>query len=238
MLFFFVRHGHPIYNPDSLTEIGLAQAEALVKRMEVCNPDRIFSSSSVRAVQTAQPTAHKLQKEIELLDWAHEDLACEGFWTTNENGDRCWCFHSPKMRELFVSEEMRQMGKEWYNHPEVLRMGAAKENMLRVQKEADEFFASLGYLHDHERNGYIPVRPNDDRIAMFAHQGFGYEFLSNVLDIPYPELCTRFDFGHSSITVIHFSGKEFVIPKVLQLSNDSHLFASGMETLYHQRILF
>ena len=33
MLLFFIRHGDPIYNPDSLTDLGKKQAEALVKRM-------------------------------------------------------------------------------------------------------------------------------------------------------------------------------------------------------------
>ena len=36
MIFYYVRHGEPIYNPDSLTEYGHAQAEALVARMKVC----------------------------------------------------------------------------------------------------------------------------------------------------------------------------------------------------------
>ena len=31
MLLFFVRHGDPIYQPDSLTELGKQQAEALVQ---------------------------------------------------------------------------------------------------------------------------------------------------------------------------------------------------------------
>ena len=34
MLLFYVRHGDPIYNPDSLTELGIKQAEALVIRMK------------------------------------------------------------------------------------------------------------------------------------------------------------------------------------------------------------
>ena len=32
MLFFYVRHGDPIYNPDSLTPLGHEQAKALSKR--------------------------------------------------------------------------------------------------------------------------------------------------------------------------------------------------------------
>ena len=31
MLFFYVRHGDPIYDPDSLTPLGHRQAEAVAK---------------------------------------------------------------------------------------------------------------------------------------------------------------------------------------------------------------
>ena len=47
-----------------------------------------------------------------------------------------------------------------------------------------------------------------------------------------------FDMSHSGVTVIEFRGSECVIPKVLQLSNDSHLFASGISTDYCNRIHF
>ena len=30
MLFFYIRHGEPIYDPDSLTTLGHAQANALI----------------------------------------------------------------------------------------------------------------------------------------------------------------------------------------------------------------
>ena len=42
MLLFYVRHGDPIYKPDSLTELGKNQAEALVSRMKEYNPDKIY----------------------------------------------------------------------------------------------------------------------------------------------------------------------------------------------------
>ena len=56
MLFYYVRHGDPIYNPDSLTEFGHAQAEALAKRLSILGFDKIYASSSNRARQTAEPT--------------------------------------------------------------------------------------------------------------------------------------------------------------------------------------
>ena len=237
MLLFYVRHGEPIYIPDSLTELGHKQAEALVSRMQICNPDRIFASSSTRAIQTAEPTANKLQKKIEILDWCNEDYAGKEFGANTKSGGRFWCFGVEEVRRLFVSKEVRDMGFEWYNHPDFANENY-KAGMERIQKESDAFFESLGYRHVPEQGGYIAERPNDDRIALFAHQGFGMAFLSCLLDIPYPQFCTHFDFSHSSITVIEFHGEGLVVPKMLQLSNDSHIFEAGMETKYNGQIVF
>ena len=46
MLLFYVRHGDPIYDPDSLTPLGLKQADALAKRLCRYGIDEIYSSSS------------------------------------------------------------------------------------------------------------------------------------------------------------------------------------------------
>ncbi len=56
MLFFYIRHGDPIYEPDSLTVLGQKQADALAKRLSIYGIDRIYSSPSGRAVQTAKST--------------------------------------------------------------------------------------------------------------------------------------------------------------------------------------
>ena len=105
MLFFYVRHGDPIYVPDSLTELGMEQAEALVSRMKVCAPDRIFASSSIRAIQTAEPTAKHLKKEIEILDWCNEDHAAKEFWATTKAGESFWCFGIKEIKNLFVAKK-------------------------------------------------------------------------------------------------------------------------------------
>ena len=235
MLLFFVRHGDPIYNPDSLTELGKKQADALVKRMQECKPDRIFASSSTRAIQTAEPTARALGKEITIMDWCHEDHALRELTMELDNGRRCWMFRNEKSRELLTSSAVRKLDKEWYNYPGLERY---EKGVQRIQDHTDEFLLSLGYRHDHEKNGYIPVRANEDRIALFAHEGFGAIFLSCLLDIPYPQFCTHFEMGHSGMTVIEFRGDEIVYPRVLQLANDSHIFAAGIPTDYQNRIHF
>ncbi len=237
MLFFYVRHGDPIYSPDGLTELGHQQAEALVSRMEICNPDRIFASSSNRAIQTAEPTAKKLNKEIEILDWCHEKYAIKDFWAESKSGNSFWCFGLSEYRRLFNSSEVRSLGREWYNHSAFAETNF-KVGQERIQKEADNFFATLGYRHVPEEGGYIAERPNDERIALFAHQGFGMIFMSCLLDIPYPIYSTHFDMTHTGVTAIEFEGDGFVVPKVMQLSNDSHIFKADMETKYDRRVVF
>lgn len=237
MLIFYVRHGEPIYSPDSLTEHGKQQAQALVRRMAECKPDRIFASSSTRAIMTAQPTAEYLNKDIEILDWCHEDRAREDLTVEQANGGRLWCFNDSKVKHILNSEEVRKLDKKWYDHP-AFTDTSFKKGMLRMQTELDNWMLSLGYQHDNDGNRYIAVRPNDDRIALFAHQGVGLLFLSCILDIPYPLVSTRLDMSFSNLTVIEFAGTDIVIPKTLQLSNDSHLFASGLSIDYQNRIHF
>ena len=80
---------------------------------------------------------------------------------------------------------------------------------------------------------------NRDRVALFAHQGFGMSFFSSMLDIPYPMFCTHFDFSHSSMSVINFEPRgKYVYPHVLQTANDSHLYREGILTGYHNIIKF
>lgn len=57
MLLYIIRHGDPIYAPDSLTPKGHLQAAALAKRLAVHGLDKIFASPLVRAQQTAKPPA-------------------------------------------------------------------------------------------------------------------------------------------------------------------------------------
>ena len=87
MLFYYIRHGDPIYDPNSLTVLGEKQAEALAKRLSVYGLDRIYSSPSNRAVQTAKPTCDLVKKEMELLDFADEKYAFQDF-SVERNGRR------------------------------------------------------------------------------------------------------------------------------------------------------
>lgn len=235
MIFYYIRHGYPIYNPDSLTEYGKQQAEALAKRFLLYGLDEIYSSPSNRALQTAQATCNVLNKEPTILDWTNEALVWDDF-TIESNGRRTWFFNDQKSVAEFSSPRMLALGKNWTDNP-YFKDSTIKTGMQRVDTEVDNFFLKLGFKHNREEGGYEVVEPNEKRIALFAHQGFGLAFLSSLLDIPYPMFCTKFDIGHSGVTVIYFNERNKVAyPRVLQLSNDSHLYKEDILKGYQGKI--
>ena len=238
MLLFLLRHAEPIYEPDSITEHGQKQAEALSKRLALYGIDKIYSSSSKRALETAKPTAHATGNKIEVLDWANEALIWRDLSIVKENGEREWCFCDKSFIEFFQTREIRALGDKWYTH-RAFAGSRYKEGIERINLESDKLLASLGYRHDRERGGYLSDGVNRKRVAFFAHHGVGLTFLSSILDIPYPMMTTHFDISHSGMTVIEFPQEGgFVVPKVLQLSSDSHLYRSGIVTRYNNRLYF
>ncbi|MGI6264300.1 MAG: histidine phosphatase family protein [Acutalibacteraceae bacterium] len=238
MLLFFVRHGDPIYDPDSLTPLGRRQAEALAKRLALYGVDEVIASRSVRARQTAEPTAEVAKKDLQIVDWCREDIAWGEFTVEIEGGGRNWAFDTPRMIRLFNSPEIRALGQEWYTHP-VFAGTAFESGIKRMRAEVDAFLSARGYVHDAATASYRPEAHNDKRVALFAHQGFGMAFLSTLLDIPYPLFCTHFDVAHSGLTVIELRPRDgMVIPRVLSLSNDAHLYREGLPTKFQNRIYF
>ncbi len=234
MLFYYIRHGEPIYDPDMLTERGKAEASALGEKLYRTGLDRIYTSTSVRAIQTAEPACRLLGLEAERLDFANEHYTWLDFTLPKRDGTGDhWVFHDDQAMELFTSPEIRELGDSWYGHP-FFASHNFKRGVERVYREADLFFESLGYVHERYTGKYVIKDRRDERVALFAHQGFGLIFLSCVLDIPYPMFCTHFDMCHTGVTVIDFSdnGSGKCIPKVLTLSSDSHLYSKGMESNY------
>ena len=92
MLFFYVRHGDPIYVPNSLTPLGERQAEAVAKRLALYGIDKIYSSPSNRAVMTARPTCEILKQEAELIDFTDESIVWKNLTVTAEDGKPQWLF--------------------------------------------------------------------------------------------------------------------------------------------------
>lgn len=235
MLFFYIRHGTPIYHPDSLTEHGKEEAKALAERFAYGGLDKVYSSSSVRAFQTAEATCAKLGLQCEQLDWAREDLAGQDFGVKADDGNTIWCFWHEKYISMFQSEEVTNLRYDWPQY-EGFNDTNFKSGYERIGKESDKFFKQLGFEHDLKRHVYNYAQKRYDKVALFAHGGFGMAFLSYLLDIPYPEFCLKFVHLHTTgVAVIEFPENNkcgYCMPRIVEYGNDAHLYKCGLEP-YH-----
>lgn len=237
MLLYYIRHGDPIYDPDQLTPLGQEQAQAIAKRLARFEFDHIYTSTSNRAIQTAQPLCDLLQKEPVQLDWLNEKHAGYYFSAPTVDGKRNFASANLEIRRLFVSNEMQVLGEKWYTHSRLA--GERFEEGLRFfNNHVDALLLKHGYERDWENSWYIPVSPNEERIAIFAHWGVGGAVMSHILGIPYPQFVTRFALSHSTMSVVEFKVcAELVIPQALTYGNDSHLYREGIPTNFENRLL-
>lgn len=234
MILYVIRHGDPDYPNNTLTPQGFRQADALSKRLGVYGLDEIYTSSLPRAYLTAKPTYELLNIKPVMCDWAMEDHAWHHFTVRyDETPNVTWAFFTAKYNRLFNRPEVLALGRNWADSP-LFEDTNFKTGVELFRKTADEFLGNLGYEHDWENGLYTPVKPNEKRVALFCHQGFGIALLSTILDIPYPLFASHFDIGHSGVCVVEFAvnSEGYVIPKMLQHSNDSHLYKEGLPTRY------
>ena len=238
MLLFYVRHGDPIYDPDSLTPFGERQAEAVGRMLRSFRIDEVYASTSERAKLTAKPLCEIAKKELNLLDFANEGYAWRELTCYSKaRGCNTWLFFAPEMKELFHTPEMLSLGQRWYEHPvfstEEFKDRDFGAGIRRIQKGADEFIESLGYKRVSDGK-YEVVEHNDRRVALFAHQGFGLAFLPCLVGIPYPMFSSHFDICTSGVTVIEFANDGgYSYPRILTLSSAAHLYKEGLPTRYN-----
>lgn len=245
MLLFYIRHGDPTYTPDALTPLGKRQAESVAKRLALYGIDKVFASSSTRAVQTARPTCELLGLEMTEMPCFHENLSFDEmsvpYVDSQGNKHSMWPWSHPQCRKLFLSREVREMGRTWYEHPCFEGYPDFKAGIDRISGEVDRWLASLGYEHDPETATYRVTAENPDRrVALFAHEGVSKQILSHILDIPYPLYAMNFDMTHTGMTVIEFRTwrDDTTTARMLTLSNDSHLYRDGLPLDYRHLVRF
>ena len=238
MILYYVRHGDPIYEPDSFTELGHKQAAALAKRFALFGLDEVYSSPSNRAMLTAKPTCEALGLDMKICDWAHEYLAGTDTGFHDEEGKFHWCFTEKEFVEKFNEPSVRALGMEWYKH-EYFKEMPFEKGMKRIYAAVDEFLFSLGYQHDREKGCYRKVGKSPEKVALFAHGGAGVMILSAILNMPYPYVATHL--AHLSTTGVAAIGfgtgvggdEGDIYPQLIQYNTDSHLYKEDLMTGYN-----
>ncbi len=226
MLLYIIRHGEPIYDPDTLTPLGKEQAEALGKRLALHGFDKIYSSPNGRARETAEPTCNALGKEAEILSWASEDL----LWRDLKAPNVGWAFNGDA--RTIKTPELTASDSRWYESEAFSEAKAPKEGFDRAKDGIDGLLLRHGY----ERDGlfYNIIKPSSERVALFCHQGVGLTALSHVLGIPPCLFWTSFDVTHTGVSIVHFEdrGMGYVAPKCLALSDTAHIYGSSLPYRY------
>jgi probable phosphoglycerate mutase len=217
---YLIRHGDPDYDRDSLTERGHLEAEALVSYLRTEHISRIFSSPLGRARDTARYAADALGLDVAVQPWMAElDLR-------TEVGDHrsAWDVHGHLIRNTEYLQDITSIERvAAFPAPRI------RQVITEIRQNSDHFLAGLGYRRD--GGAYRVERHSEEKIAVFAHGGFGLTWISVLLEIPVPLMWSGFFLHTSSVTQILFDEREpgLATPRCLMISALPHLFAASVE---------
>lgn len=233
MLLYLIRHGEPIYGPDTLTDLGRLQAQAVAERLAVHGLDRIYSSPQGRAKETAQPTAEKLGLSVNILPWARE--VWPELCLPQPDGSLRLAMGLPGSE--LRSEENSGLADRWYEMKALEAIEAKTFCEETIVANSDAFLGSLGY--ERERDGvYRIVKENHERIALFTHGGFTMTWLPHLLAIPSHLFWAAFGTTHTGVTILEFKddGNGYAAPRCLLLSDMSHILKAGLPYSYNSEL--
>ena len=135
MILYYVRHGLPNYEEDSLKELGRYQADETSKFLATINFDMIFSSPLGRAKETASYLEKRINKTAIILPFANESIAHHYFHLLNEEtNERQWLFFNPTWRTYL--NELRD-DPNWYDS-KYFKEPRFKEATEYYSREIDE----------------------------------------------------------------------------------------------------
>ena len=229
MKIYFVRHGHPDYANDCLTELGRKQATSAAERLKNCGIEQVFSSTNGRAFQTAEHTAKVLGLDVISCDFMKEIS-----WRSIDGEPILANGHPWELSDIFAAEGKSLTDKEWYSKEPYCKSKVVS-SADTVIRGLDAWLAELGYRREGEY--YRTVGEDTAKtVAMFSHSGSSSVALSHILNIPFPQFCGIIHPDFTSITVIELSDKigELFCPRVLLLNDARHIEGLDGEKIYEE----
>jgi len=209
MELYIIRHGDPYYPTDSLTEKGVWEAKLLAKRMKELRPDKIYTSPLGRAKQTASYTCEALGIEPTVEDWTAESMDYMRY--LDRNDEECL----KKSYSFSFTDGVTNY--EDFAHEE------RRTFLDTMRKNSDDFLARHGY----GRSGalYSILEPNDERIAVFCHGGFGGAWCSHLLSLPAEMGWVVLTLATTSVSKFSFENHDSgrTVPRCIYLNDCSHL---------------
>ena len=223
MQILIIRHADPDYERDSLTEKGIAEANALAYAYRNFRFDRAYCSPQGRAQATAKTFCDRHGIQPVTLGWLAE-MEVPVQVPYEQKPVLPWDFipaEFVKREKFFCGEDY--LSDEWLSG----------EQLQKRYKEATEGLDLLLKNHGYRREGrlYRAERSNTDVVILFCHFGIGCVIMSHLLNIPFVLLSQYFECQPTGVTTLVTEERQKGIAqfRCLRYSDISHLTLQNVE---------
>ncbi len=225
MRIIFVRHGHPDYKNDCLTELGHIQAAACAERLKNESIDKFYSSSCGRAYETALHIAEGRNMQVEKLDFMRE-IGWGPVGGKGENGYDPW-----SLSARMVDRGQSLMSPMWHLEDPFIT-SFTSECCLNVGKNIDVWLETLGYKRDGEF--YRKSGEKYKNVLLASHGGSSTAALAHIFNLPVPFMSRAVCPNFTAITIVSFYGEEgaLVCPQFEIVNDARHIFGINTENVY------
>lgn len=210
MKLYIIRHGDPDYEHNTITPYGHEEAKALAEWFDDIPLDEIYTSPLGRAIDTASYTCKRKGLEPLILPWAEESMD----------------YMQPVTPDVTLSYRFSTDGgvTEYVDYDD-----ERQPTLTRLVESCDAFLAEHGY----ERDGafYKLTAPNDKRIALFCHGGFGTALTAHLLGIPCSLGFPSMFMTTTSVTTFEFRDyyhNGYTRPRLIRFGEVTHLHQKGI----------
>lgn len=228
MRIIFVRHGHPNYVNDCLTELGRKHASAAAERLKDEGICEIYSSTNGRAYETAGYVAEKYGLPIVKCEFMREIS-----WGSVDNEPLFLDGHPWSTIDDMVAKGESILNPNWASVEPFVRnkMVGYTENIAAA---LDEWLKNLGYTREGLYYRVAEDVATNKTIAAFGHGGAGSAIFSHLFNLPYPFVCTTLNQDYTGITIVELPDTPGALVKPrFEIMNDArHIKDLRIENIY------
>ena len=198
MRIIFVRHGHPNYEKDCLTELGRKHAAAVAERLKEEGISEIYSSTCGRAYETAGYVAEKYGLSIVKCEFMREIS-----WGSVDNEPLFLDGHPWGTVDDMVAKGKSILSPTWASE-EPFAGNKMVGYVVNIAVALDQWLKTLGYTREGLYYRVAEVNSTNKTIAVFGHGGAGSAIFSHLFNLPYPFVCTTLNQDYTGITIVEF----------------------------------
>lgn len=224
----FVRHGHPNYANDCLTELGQLHAAAAAQRLAQEGITEIYSSTCGRAYETAGHTACELGLNIVKCDFMREIS-----WGSNDGDPLFSDGHPWNTVDDMIAHNESLLDPGWAQGTRFARNKMVAD-VQKIATETDTWLETLGYRRE---GRYYRALGNTNRtIAAFGHGGASAAILAHMFNLPFPFTSSIMGPDYTAITIVDLPNRtDVLVSPHFELLNDArHIRGLEVQNVYNR----